>query len=358
MSKGVKLDKKSLEYAILGGTILGGGGGGSPEKGDEFASIAVNYTDLRLVDINDIDEDALLLTVSLVGALNAKDKWLYASDFARTIELFKNNCDIKLGGIITNENGGEATVNGWLQSALTGLPLVDAPCNGRAHPTGVMGSMNLHKEKAYITTQSFAGGNPETGNYVEGVLKGTIEHTSKLVRMAAVEAGGLVAVARNPVTAKYAKENAAVGAITHAIEVGKVYSKGLEDSPETAMKELCTFLNGRVLAKGKVTEFEIRYDGGFDVGRALIDGVEITFWNEYMTAEKQGQRLATFPDLIMTFDAKTGTPLTSAMMKNDIEVVVFATGKGNIKLSKTMGEEELIAACEPIVNKELNKYNK
>ena len=63
--------------------------------------------------------------------------------------------------------GGEATVNGWLQAAVLGLPLVDLPCNGRAHPTGVMGSMNLHKITDYKTVQACVGGNPETGSHVE-----------------------------------------------------------------------------------------------------------------------------------------------------------------------------------------------
>lgn len=357
MSKDIILNEKILDYAILGGTILGGGGGGAPSKGKEFASIGINYADLKLVDIDELDDDDLILTVSLVGAPNAKNKFLYAKDLANTINLFKKNCDLKLGGIITNENGGGATVNGWLQSALTGLPLVDAPCNGRAHPTGTMGSMNLHKDKNYITTQSFSGGNPATFSHVEGVVSGSIEHTSKLVRMAAVEAGGLVAVARNPVKVKYVKENAAIGGVSHAISIGEAYSKGLEISPATAMNNLCEILDGKILAKGKVEEFEIHYQDGFDVGRAVIDGLEITFWNEYMTAEKNGERLATFPDLIMTFDANTGTPLTSAMMKNDIDVIVFAASKNNLKLSKTMFDKELIASCEAIIGKRLNDYN-
>ena len=357
MKKGIQLNRTTLEHAILGGTILGGGGGGCPTKGNEFASIAVNYTDLRLVDIQDIEEDALLLTVSLVGAPNAENKFLYAKDFATTIDLFQKNCNAKLGGIITNENGGEATVNGWLQSALTGLPLVDAPCNGRAHPTGVMGSLNLHKKPLYSTIQTFAGGNPATGAYVEGVVKGTIEHTSKLVRLASVEADGLVAVARNPVPVSYVKEHGAVGGISHAIEVGNVYAKGLETSPETALDDLCTLLNGRVLARGIVEDFSIEFQGGFDVGRAMIDGVELTFWNEYMTAERGDQRLATFPQLIMSFDAKTGTPLTTAMMANDLDVVVFACGMDTLKLSSTMYDPALIATCEPIIGKELNKYH-
>ena len=212
--EGLKLTEEVLDDVLAGGTILGGGGGGDPVKGRKYAKIAVDYTDLRLVPIEEIDDDAVLLTASLVGAPNARDQFMTAKDLAYTIEMIKKNTDLKLGGIITNEQGGEASVNGWLQAAISGLPLVDAPCNGRAHPTGVMGSMNLHKQKDYRTVQACVGGNPETGNHVECFFEGSIEHTSKLVRMASIEAGGLVAVARNPVTAAYAKENCAVGGVS------------------------------------------------------------------------------------------------------------------------------------------------
>ncbi|MEG0019568.1 MAG: DUF917 family protein [Oscillospiraceae bacterium] len=356
MNKGMKLDKAALDNAILGGTILGGGGGGSPDKGREFASIAVDYTDLRLVDIQDIDEDALLLTVGLVGAPNAANKFLYASHFAQTIKLFEENCNAKIGGIITNENGGEASVNGWLQSALTGLPLIDAPCNGRAHPTGVMGSMNLHLDPSYITCQACAGGNPETGNYVECVLKGTIDHTAKLVRMASVEAGGLVAVARNPVTAAYAKENAAIGGISHAIALGEVYSKGCESSVEQGVNAAVDFLNGSIVTRGVVEEFDIRGEGGFDVGRAVVNGHELTFWNEYMTLDKDGKRVSTFPNLIMTIDAKTGEPVTTAMMAKGREVYIINTDMSNLHLSKTMYEKPLLRQIEDIIGKKIVEH--
>ena len=126
----------------------------------------MEYTDLRLITIDDLDEDDVLLTASLVGAPNAANQYMTPKDIAKTVEILQKNCDFHIGGIITNEQGGEATVNGWLQAAVTGLPVVDAPCNGRAHPTGVMGSMNLHKIPDYTTVQACVGGNPDTGNHI------------------------------------------------------------------------------------------------------------------------------------------------------------------------------------------------
>ena len=354
--EGLKLTEEVLDDVLAGGTIHGGGGGGDPVKGRKYAKIAVEYSDLRLIPIEEIDDDAVLLTASLVGAPNAKDQFMTARDLAYTIEMIKKNTDLKLGGIITNEQGGEASVNGWLQAAISGLPLVDAPCNGRAHPTGVMGSMNLHKQKDYKTVQACVGGNPETGDHVECFFEGSIEHTSKLVRMASIEAGGLVAVARNPVTAAYAKENCAIGGVSFAIETGKAFRKGLETSVEEAVKNVCEFLGGSILAKGEVKNFSIETTGGFDVGYAEVDGCQLTFWNEYATAEKDGKRLATFPDLIMTINAKTGEPVTTAMMEEGLEVYVIGADKKNLKLSATMFDPELLKQTEEVVGKEMVSY--
>ena len=98
----------------------------------------------------------------------------------------------KIDAFITNECGG-SIFNGWVPAAILGLSLVDAPCNGRAHPTGLMGSMGLHRIKDYISVQSAVGGNPEIGKHLEAVFKGALESTSSLVRQCAVCAGGLVA---------------------------------------------------------------------------------------------------------------------------------------------------------------------
>ena len=354
--KEICLTQEVLEDALVGGAILGGGGGGAAVKGRKYAEIAIAYRDVRLVDISTIPDDEVLLSASLVGAPGAKDQFLYPADFARTIELLKQNTDLKIGGIITNENGGEATVNGWLQASMMGLPVVDAPCNGRAHPTGVMGSMNLHKDKHYVTVQACVGGNPAAGSHVECFFQGSIDHTSKLVRMASIEAGGLVAVARNPVTAAYAKKNCAVGGVSHAIETGHVYREGLKTSVGQAVDDVCEFLHGRILAKGIVEDFSMKYEGGFDVGHAVVDGCELTFWNEYATVEKNGERLSTFPDLIMTLHGETGEPITSAMMRDGLPVYVIAAGKENLKLSPTMYDPELIHTVEEIVGKEMVCY--
>lgn len=346
------LDRQAGRWAMLGGCILGGGGGGAAALGEMLLEKLSTLPPLYLTPLDEIDPDATILSVSLVGAPAAKEQFLRAEDMVRTVELFRlNNPDVKLGAIMTNENGYCATVNGWVQAAALGLPLVDAQCNGRAHPTGVMGSMNLHRDPGYITTMTCAGGNPETGRYVEGVFRGTINRTAALVRAASVEAGGVVGVARNPVTAAYVRKNGAVGGISQAIRLGQVYEEGLKTSPEAAVHAAADFLHGTILCRGTVEHCELRGEGGFDVGFVRVAGCELTFWNEYMTlSDASGIRAATFPDLIMTVDAATGRLLPSSDIREGQDIYVLTTHNRNLNLSPTMYDKELLRQVEDIVH--------
>ena len=82
----------------------------------------------------------------------------------------------------------------------------------------------------------------------------------------------------------------------------------------------------------------------------------MTFWNEYMTFEKDNVRLYTFPGLIMSFDTKTGMPLTTAEIDKGWDIVIIATKKENIILGPGMYDSKLLAEIAPIINKEILKF--
>ena len=114
------------------------------------------------------------------GKPAAKGTMVKPVGYVRAVELLTEKAGIKADGLITNECGGTATINGWLQSAVLGIPVVDAPCNGRAHPTGAMGSMGLHAKEGYVSHQTAAGGDLAQGRYLELVVQGSIEQAAAL----------------------------------------------------------------------------------------------------------------------------------------------------------------------------------
>ncbi|USG65531.1 DUF917 family protein [Brevibacillus ruminantium] len=350
MSK-ILLDERMMEAAVYGGAVLGGGGGGWIEDGLQIGRLALEVGQPVLVSDDEMADDDLLVTVSLVGAPAAKDKFLKPIHYVRALELLSEKLKKPLSGIHTNENGAGTTVNGWFQAAVTGLPIVDLPCNGRAHPTGTMGSLNLHELPDYVSHQAAAGGKGE--RYVEMSISSTIEKAASMIRKVSVEAGGLVAVARNPVTVSYARANGAPGGIRQAIEVGEAL---LGNKGEAAIEAVCAKLGGRVVAEGEVRECSLETTGGFDVGRVIVGNTEMTFWNEYMTLEQDGKRLATFPDLIMTLDARTARPIVTAAIESGQAVAVIHVPADKLILSATMRNKGLLKPIEDVIGKEILPY--
>jgi DUF917 family protein len=86
--------------------------------------------------VDELSDEALLVTVSLVGAPAAKDKFVKPVHYIKALEILSQKLNRPIEGLITNENGAGTTVNGWFQSAITGIPVIDNPCNGVLIPQG------------------------------------------------------------------------------------------------------------------------------------------------------------------------------------------------------------------------------
>lgn len=355
----MKISRENGIQAIYGGLFLGGGGGGSIKDGISLLDVALNNSDyITVKPITALNDDDIIITASMVGAPSSKDKYVDSKHWEKVFKLFEKNVQTKISGIITNENGGTSTTNGWLLSVLTGIPIIDAPCNGRAHPTGTMGSMGLASLSDYCTVQAAAGG--KLNKNIEFICTGNINSTSKLVRQTAIEAGGLVCVLRNPVTKSYVEKNGAIGGIEQAIEIGKIIYNNI-GSPDKILLLLKCILDIEVLCSGIINDFELISKGGFDVGQLYIEdndnSYQTTFWNEYMTVECSEARIATFPDLIVTLDAKTGIPKTSAEIGKGDDIVILKVPKNKIKLGSGMYDKNLFKDIEDILNKEIIKYS-
>ena len=356
----IKVTPELAKAAVLGGAFLGGGGGGSVDTGLATALEALELGEINIVSLDCVPEDANVVTASAVGSPASQEGYVTVEHCERALELYKGFSHQSIGGVITNENGGHSTTNGWVLSAITGIPLIDAPCNGRAHPTGRMGSMGLSMEPAYKSYQAAVGGKEETGKYTEMAVYGRLEAASVLVRRAAVEAGGLVTVLRNSVKAGYLRQNAAPGALKQAIEIGKIFLEN-EGNCREILDALSKYMDIEVAIAGTVNHCALEIRDGFDVGKINItDGaqqVEVSFWNEYMTIERNGNRLASFPDLIAALDRNTGEIKTSACIGEGDAIVLLKVPKKFLKLGRGMYDQELFEEVEKIIDKPLVRYH-
>lgn len=350
----LKVNAETARAIVFGGAILGGGGGGWLEHGLEMASQALSAGLTTIANIDEVStaENGLIATASMVGSPAAAERHLEPDDFTRAVQLLDQSLLATGGqhlvGLIASECGAVACVNGWYQAARLGLSLVDAPCDGRAHPTAQMGSLGLHSDPSFVSRQAAAGGDRAAGRYLELNVCSTLDRASAMIRQAAVQAGGLVAVARNPVSAAVVRKGGAPGALHQALAIGRAFLGGGADG---AAARVAAVTGGRVVSRATVSAVELRSEGGFDLGLARLkaaDGEqEVTFFNEYMTVDARmtvdsARREATFPDLIMLVDPTRGRPIISAEVAAGMTVDLLIVPRDRIILGAGVKDRRLL----------------
>ena len=345
------MTREDVDALAVGGAILGGGGGGWSEDGRRDGLLALDIGEVRLLDPKEAPEDMLVAVSAALGAPTEKGD-TRPRHFIRSAELLWE-AGVEFQGLIAAENGGHNSFGGWIQAAALGLPVVDAPADGRAHPTAMMGGMGLQRVEGYTSVKAVACGE------VEAVARGSLQRTSNVARMIAQDVRALVAMTRDPVTVGYALEHGAPYAISKAMELGRAFTAAAPKGAEAAVKSVLGKLGGEVLCEGRVVEKALEARGGFDVGALAVDDggerFEVTYVNEYMTLEQDGRRLATFPDLIATFDEE-GHPVTSAAIEERDRVFLTVTDKGKIPIGDGNRYPEVYEPIEKALGKPMVAY--
>jgi len=344
------MTEEDVEALAIGGAILGGGGGGWYETGMKAGTLALEIGEVKLLDPASAPQDMLVAVSAALGAPTQRGN-TKPRHFIRSAELLWE-AGVDFSGLIAAENGGHNSFGGWIQAAALGLPVVDAPADGRAHPTAMMGGMGLHRLPDYVSVKAVAC------EEVEAVARGTLQRTSNVARMVAQDNKCLVAMTRDPVTVAFATEHGAPGAISKAIGLGNDFISA-PDEPEAKVKAALKNLGGEVICRGRITEKTLEARGGFDVGTIIVEGdgetFETTYVNEYMTLERAGERQATFPDLICTFDGD-GRPVTSAAIEEGDDVFLTLTAKERIPIGDGNRYPEIYEPIEAALEKPMVQY--
>jgi hypothetical protein len=94
--------------------------------------------------------------------------------------------------------------------------------------------------------------------------------------------------------------------------------------------DVAAALNGHLLFTGKVADVVRRTSGGFARGTAVLEGtgaddgrrLELEFQNENLVARRDGEVLASVPDLICVLESDTGEPVTTEGLRYGFRVSV------------------------------------
>jgi len=350
-----------VKAAVRGGSVFASGGGGWVDHGLDIGETAVRIGKPRLASIDEIPEDAIVATVSAIGAPAAKDWQMLAADYIKAVRLLQENYDKKIVGLMTPQNGCSSSINGWVQAAALDLLVIDAVADMRAHPTGKMGSMGLTSNPEYETIQVAVGGKRETGSHLEVIARGTVAKTANILRIASEQSGSFIACARNPLPAKFIKENAALGGISKAIELGNAMIEAESRGAQAVIDSICNTARAEVVGIGKVVSNDYVTTGGFDIGKCIINGGDDQFtlhiMNEWMAVDNgKGRRITTYPDVITVLSKETGLPLNVFQVIKGKEVYVLKIDRNKIPLGSSVKDPTVYPEVEKALGITLADY--
>lgn len=318
------LDRDILEPLVLGGLVLSAGGSGlkRAEANRRIGELALGYGPVRMVALDELPDEAGIIVATGVGA----------PGFAKAVTALRDS--VESARMLIAATGGELPaaimpghvpgLTAWLQAAVLGIPLVDAATNGRGHPTVKMGGMGLASRPEIPVTQAGAGG--AIDDRIGIVVTGSLAKTSTIMRAASVQNGGLIYATRGPFTAAFVRKGGAPGAIGFAARLGRAM---MAAAPGAARAAACaTTLEGEIVVTGRVERNDVRYEGGFDVGQVVVAGdagrVTLHVYNEYMAADRDGERRWTFPDMLGSLDPATGDPIAISELSPGRDVIIVA----------------------------------
>jgi DUF917 family protein len=351
---------EDVEFAVKGGSVYGCGGGGFADHGRMLGNLATSIGRPELVSVDELEPDALVATMAAIGAPGGLTPWeMRGVDYLRAVELLQQTSEQAIVGLMIGQNGMSSTLNAWLPGAVLGLAVVDAVGDLRAHPTGDMGSLGLANSPEPMI-QTAAGGNRDRGAYLELVARGPTARVSPALRTAANEAGGFIASCRNPIPVRWVAERAVLGGISQALSVGRAIVRAEPHGGDAVIAAICEATRGDIIASGSVTRTGLAYTKeAFDCGQIEIatarGRIVAHVLNEYMALECDGERIATYPDVITTL-TPAGAPVSAGRLTEGMPVRILHVPKERIPLSASVRDPSVYPSVERALGIEIARY--
>ncbi len=142
--------------------------------------------------------------------------------------------------------------------------------------------------------------------------------------------GAICAGAAYPVTGKQVKEAAVLGSISYTERIGRAIREA-NAAKQDAIAAIVEVTNGVVIFRGKIVDVQRRTSRGWALGEAVLEGMEadagsqmvVRFQNENLVAIRDGEIVASVPDLITIMDAESGQAITTEHLRYGFRVVVL-----------------------------------
>jgi DUF917 family protein len=323
-----QIDEDDLESIVIGAGILGTGGGGNPYMGKLTARRLLREGKaVEVVRLEDVPDDWRICTVGGMGAPTVTvEKIPRGDETTEAMRALEDYVGHKIDAVIPAEIGGGNSIEPMIVAANAGIPVIDADGMGRAFPTMPMITYFIYGLSCFPCAVCDDKGNKVV--YTDGVDSHWLE---RLTRSAAVQMGGFAGCAVAYMTGADAKRTAIGGTLSWARRLGDRVRAARAGHDEDVLAGILDETGGRALFNGKIVDVERRTADGWVRGRVVLEGMggdaghtmEISFQNENLIAWRDGEVVATVPDLICIVNQDDGEPITTEILRYGYRVSVI-----------------------------------
>lgn len=307
-----ELTRQDAEDLRQGTLILGCGGGGDPREGMDYTNqIYSTGRMFSLAAIEDLSNDALVVTLGFVGGGITEEELKQVEAFEkkgdavlRAAEELSSYLGKKIMAYMPCEPGAGNSFVSMYAAAMNGAVTLDVDTAGRAKPEIVNSTTSIFDIP--LTPLVIASEYGDMMILREAVDERRVEH---ICRHMARASGGMCVVARCPITVENLKGKFIEGSLTLALAAGRSIRES--DTPVAALIET---LRGVHLFDGEIISCSRKEEGGFMWGEIKLVGVgefasetyKLWYKNENLIGWRNGKLDVTTPDLIALVDAQIG----------------------------------------------------
>jgi DUF917 family protein len=322
------LSLDDIEALAVGAWILGTGGGGSPYLG--LLNMRRLYAEghrVQLMPPEALSDDDWVAVVSNMGApLVGQERLTDSRMIPRAVTLMEEHRGVAFRAVMALEIGGGNGVQPLMAAAHLNIPVVDADLMGRAYPEAQMTSAAVGDLQPYPLTIVDCRG-------VEAIVEKvpTWKWMERVSRKICVEYGSIAATCKAPRTGREVKDWGIPLTTSKAIAIGHAVREAQARHLDP-IEAILSVEPGKVLFRGKVADVERRTTEGFLRGRATISGLDedrggqvlLEFQNEWIVAWRDGEAMATSPDLICVLDSVAGEAIGTETIRYGQRVTILA----------------------------------
>ncbi len=318
------LTELDIRDLAKGAAFLGSGGGGDPYAATlQLLAMLENGAEVRLINIADLANDALVAPCGWMGAPTVgEEKLSNGREAGVGLKMLERLMGRRVDALIASEIGGSNALAPLILAASQGLPVVDGDGMGRAFPEAQMVTYNIYGLSPNPVVLSDTQGNCISMQTVSAA------ESERFGRQIAVAMGGACHVFDYACSGREIKQYSVRGTVTLAIGIGRAMreaKKAKRDPLEALFSYLRStsyYCHAGALFDGRIIDVRRDTSGGFAVGSLTIEAfgagagtVEVKFQNENLRANAGPRLLATVPDIITVLDRETADTITTERLR-------------------------------------------